>query len=61
MTTFIHGSDKGFIVLKSIAIMFFLFLFLMSILEIEHRKSVQARYEYELAVEKYENALLVRR
>ncbi len=56
MTTFIRGNDTGFILLKTLIILFFIFLLLLSVLELEHRKHIRTKIEYEQAVLQYEKA-----
>ncbi len=47
MTTFIRGNDKGFMLLHSLIVLFVVFLFLLTMLELEYRKYAYAKAEYE--------------
>ncbi len=54
MTIFIRGNDRGSIFLHSLIIMFFLFSFLLTALELEYRNYMLAKLEYENIVIMYE-------
>ncbi len=54
MTIFTHGSDKGFILIQSILLLFFLCIYFLITLELEQRRLVHAKREYEATISKYE-------
>ncbi len=56
MTMFIRGNDKGFVLLKSIIIIFFLFLALLTVLEFEYRRFARTKRTFEHTLVLYEKA-----
>ncbi len=55
MTIFIHGNKGEIILLRSLVLFFFVFLLLVTALELAHKEYMRARKEFEHALSLYED------